>query len=254
MKMRRSILIVGFTGLFAFTSCQDNNRQNDTDNVELENFDNQEVMMDQNRMERNNNSVSARIQDDQELSTFSQGMTRAELDDDFREGEGPYTIFAPSNVAYDELSQEERNQFENIDSARAGASMHYLVVKDELTSDELRQEIRKANGKYSLKTMQGEKLTASLQGDKIVLRDASGQTATITETDMDASNGTVHVIDRLLRPGDNTRSQAENKDWNMRNDQMDYEQGDDNTNRNSDNVTDEMNSTNNRNSNNTSDY
>lgn len=232
MKIRKYLMIASFAaGVFTFSSCQDNNRQNDTETVDLENYDNDQNRMDQERMERRNNSISSRIQDDQELSTFSQGMTRAELDDDFREGEGPYTIFAPSNVAYDELSQEERNQFENIDNERAGAGMHYLAIEEELTSDQLRQEIQNANGNYSLTTMQGEQLTASLEGDNIVLRDGSGNTATITETDRDASNGIVHVIDGILKPQDDSQSQAQNKDWNDRNDQMNFEQGDDRENR-----------------------
>lgn len=253
MKTRKSLLIFSFTlGMFAFTSCQDNNRQNEAERVDMEN--NNAEMTEQNRMEqerldRQNNSVSARLEDNQELSTFSQGMTRAELDDDFREGEGPYTIFAPSNVAYDELSQEQREQFNNIQNReRTGAVMHYLAIEDEVTADELRREIENANGNYTLNTMQGEQLTASLDGEDIVLRDASGNTARITETDLDASNGVVHVIDRVLKPGDDTKNQAENKDWNTRNDQMNYERGDDrNMNNNNTDATGTNNTTNDRN-------
>ncbi|GHA46510.1 hypothetical protein GCM10007103_29540 [Salinimicrobium marinum] len=236
-------------GLFAVTSCQDN-RQTDGNSVDLENYENsgttEDNAMEQERLERSDSSISSRIGENQDLSTFSQEMIRAELDDDFRQGEGPYTIFAPSNVAYDELSQEGENQFENIDAERAGASMHYLVINDELTSEELKKEIQEANGSYTMKTMQGEELTATLDGETLVLQDASGNTATITEADMDASNGTVHVINRLLRPSDNTQSEAKNQNWNPRNDQLNYEEGDINNN--------ETNAANNRDSSSTSDY
>ena len=242
MKIRESLYIMSITlGLFAATSCQDN-RQSDGNSVDFGNYDKEETTednaMEQERLERENTSISSMISENQDLSTFSEGMTRAELDDDFRQGEGPYTIFAPSNVAYDELSQEDKNQFENIDAERAGASMHYLVVNDELTSEELKTEIQNANGSYGIKTMQGEELTAAMDGENIVLRDASGNTATITEADMDASNGTVHVINRLLRPSDDTQNAAKNQNWNPRNDQLDYEKGD---------INNKTNSTNNRN-------
>lgn len=242
MKIRESLYIMSITlGLFVAISCQDN-RQSDGNSVDLGNYDKEgtteDNAMEQERQERENTSISSMISENQDLSTFSEGMTRAELDDDFRQGEGPYTIFAPSNVAYDELSQEDKNQFENIDAERAGASMHYLVVNDELTSEELKTEIQNANGSYSIKTMQGEELTAAMDGENIVLRDASGNTATITEADMDASNGTVHVINRLLRPSDDTQNAAKNQNWNPRNDQLDYEKGD---------INNKTNSTNNRN-------
>lgn len=225
-------MMSGFViGFFAFTSCQDNtNRGSGTDGVDLGNYDNTEMTeedtTDVQQMNRDN-SVSDRLQEEQDLSTFSEGMNRAELSDDFEEGEGPYTIFAPSNVAYDELSQEEKNQFENIEETeRAGASMHYLVVEEHLSSADLREEIRNANGAYSLTTMQGEQLTASIDGNDIILKDATGSTARITETDLDAANGTVHVVDKVLRPHDNTRNDARTRDWNDRNDQMNWEEGD----------------------------
>ena len=53
---------------------------------------------------------------------------------------------------------------------------------------------------YTLTTVNGAELTAMLEGGNVVLRDATGNTATVTQTDIDASNGVIHVIDTVLMP------------------------------------------------------
>lgn len=221
METRKYLVISGFVlSMFAFASCQDNNRQKKTEDVEMADPE----ITNRERMKPEDNTVSARIEDDEELSTFSTGMTRAELTDDFSQGEGPFTIFVPNNVAYERLSQEERDEFR--DPASAGAGTNYLVVERNFPSDSLRQSINNVGGDLEMITMQGERLVATLEGDSIVLKDDRGNTATIIGTDREAFNGIVHVIDRVLRPVDVTRNEAANRnttrtDGNMENENPD---------------------------------
>lgn len=203
MKREKLILMlmVAF-GLFAFTACQDNNRQNQ---AESERDEMVSPTGDQDRVSQNQNDFSARIEGDEEISTFSMGMTRAELTDDFAEGEGPYTVFAPDNAAYDKLSQEERQRIEaSIKSA--GSSTNYLVVNRELPEDQLRESIQNVGGDLELITLQGERLIANLDGEDIVLRDGRGNTATIKRADSGESDIIVHVIDNVLQPEDIDRN------------------------------------------------
>ena len=60
--------------------------------------------------------------------------------------------------------------------------------------------IKKGGGKATLKTVQGEDLTASMSGSNIILTDAKGGTSTITTADVMQSNGVIHVIDTVLMP------------------------------------------------------
>ena len=60
--------------------------------------------------------------------------------------------------------------------------------------------ITKGKGKVELVTVAGGKLTASLAGGKVVLTDEKGGSATVTATDLKASNGVIHVIDAVLLP------------------------------------------------------
>jgi uncharacterized surface protein with fasciclin (FAS1) repeats len=60
--------------------------------------------------------------------------------------------------------------------------------------------IKKGGGKATLKTVQGEDLTATMSGGHIMLTDAKGGTATVTTADVFQSNGVIHVIDTVLMP------------------------------------------------------
>lgn len=209
MRTRNYLMILTFLfGFFAVVSCQDNNRQ--AEEPETNEYDADGVVetdrMDENVMDRTGNTVSDRLAEEEETSTFTAGMTRAELRDDFSEGEGPFTIFAPTNVAYEKLQGEERAEFE--DPEMAGAGTNYHVVERYLPSDSLRQSLNDVGGEMELITMQGERIVATMQGNDIVLRDGRGNTATVTETDKEAVNGIVHVIDGVLRPLDITRNDA----------------------------------------------
>ncbi|WP_424495009.1 fasciclin domain-containing protein [Salinimicrobium sp. GXAS 041] len=183
--------------IFVLTSCQDKNSKNEM--VEEEGG----VRMDEIETNEVEDNVYQRLSEEEDLREFSAGMTRAGLSDDFSEGEGPFTIFAPANVAFDGLAEAEKGEYQDSDNVRANlARMYYLVVERELPAAELRQAINDVGGDMELITMQGERLIASIEGEKIVLKDGLGNTATITQPDRNASNGVVHIIDGILRPQD----------------------------------------------------
>ena len=84
-----------------------------------------------------------------------------------------------------------------IDSAKI---LTYHVVAGKVSSKQLIKMIKKGGGKATLKTVQGEDLTASMMGGKIMLTDAKGGMSTITTADVFQSNGVIHVIDTVLMP------------------------------------------------------
>jgi len=116
-------------------------------------------------------------------------------------GPGPFTVFAPTNDAFaklpagtvDTLVKPENK--ETLDKI-----LTYHVVPGKITSKQLEKLIKKGGGKATLKTVQGEDLTASMSGSNIILTDAKGGTATITTADVMQSNGVIHVIDSVLMP------------------------------------------------------
>ena len=75
------------------------------------------------------------------------------------------------------------------------------MVQGETNAAALTEAIEAAGaGGYELSTVAGGKLTATLEGGKVMLTDAAGNKATVTATDVDASNGVIHVIDTVLMP------------------------------------------------------
>jgi len=114
---------------------------------------------------------------------------------------GPFTVFAPTNAAFDQLpagTVEMLLKPEN--KAALTRVLTYHVVAGKWDSKALAKQISKGKGKAWLKTVSGGNLTAWMDGDKIVLQDEKGGTATVTTADVYQSNGVIHVINAVLMP------------------------------------------------------
>ena len=117
------------------------------------------------------------------------------------EGAGPFTVFAPTNEAFNKLPKgtvETLVKPEN--KATLTSILTYHVVAGKLDSKALAKLIKDGNGKAVLTTVNGEKLTVSMKGNKVVLTDAKGGMSTVTIKDVYQSNGVIHVIDTVVMP------------------------------------------------------
>jgi len=114
---------------------------------------------------------------------------------------GPFTVFAPVNAAFDALpSGTVATLLKPENKGTLTAVLTYHVVPGRLNSKALERMIKKGGGKATLKTVQGGELIATMSGDTISITDAKGGTAKITITNVNQSNGVIHVIDRVLLP------------------------------------------------------
>ena len=117
------------------------------------------------------------------------------------ESAGPFTVFAPTNAAFDRLPKgtvETLVKPEN--KAKLTGILTYHVIAGKLDSKELAMKIKEGNGTAELTTVAGGKLWVMRKGKKIVLKDESGGMATVTIKDVYQSNGVIHVIDHVLLP------------------------------------------------------
>ena len=115
--------------------------------------------------------------------------------------EGPFTVFAPVNAAFDKLPEgtvETLLMEEN--KAQLQGVLTYHVVAGKVNASDLVKMIKKDGGKHTMKTVQGGTLTAMLDGAQVKVMDASGNAATVTIADVNQSNGVIHVIDTVLLP------------------------------------------------------
>jgi uncharacterized surface protein with fasciclin (FAS1) repeats len=115
--------------------------------------------------------------------------------------EGPFTVFAPTNAAFDRLPKGTvEGLLKPGSKAALSGILTYHVVAGKMDAGAVVAAITAGKGKAVLTTVNGAKLTATLEGDKVVLTDSKGGTATVTAKDLMATNGVVHVIDTVLMP------------------------------------------------------
>ncbi|EEX13649.1 beta-Ig-H3/fasciclin [Citreicella sp. SE45] len=116
-------------------------------------------------------------------------------------GEGPFTVFAPTDAAFDMISDESLSQLmmdEN--KAQLAKILTCHVVATSAMSDAIAGMIADDGGMHPVPTVGGCTLQAKMDGDEITLTDEQGRTATVTIADVKQSNGVIHVIDRVLLP------------------------------------------------------
>jgi uncharacterized surface protein with fasciclin (FAS1) repeats len=117
------------------------------------------------------------------------------------QGEGPFTVFAPTNEAFAKLPEgtvETLLKPENKDQLTKILTCH--VVGKAVMSDALNKMIADDGGKHPVPTLGGCTLQASYEGDMVKLTDETGNVATVTIADVAQSNGVIHVIDSVMLP------------------------------------------------------
>jgi len=115
------------------------------------------------------------------------------------EGPGPFTVFAPTNEAFAKIPKATLAAVGN-DPALLKKVLTYHVVAGKMDSSAIAAAIKAGGGKATLKTVEGDNLTADMEDGKLVLTDAKGGKATVTIADVYQSNGVIHVINSVLMP------------------------------------------------------
>ena len=116
-------------------------------------------------------------------------------------GDGPFTVFAPNNAAFDKLPAGTVDGLlkpESLDKLKSILTYH--VVSGKFDAATVIDAINKNNGKYTVTTVQGGTIVLSLKDGKVMLTDAKGGTSTVVLTDVPASNGVIHAIDTVVMP------------------------------------------------------
>jgi len=120
---------------------------------------------------------------------------------DTLKGAGPFTVFAPTNAAFDALpagtvatllKPEMKGDLSTV--------LTYHVVPGKLDAAALMAMISDGGGKAMLTTVQGGMLTAMKSGNGVSITDAKGNSARVTTANVYQSNGVIHVVDKVLMP------------------------------------------------------
>ncbi|MFD1096690.1 fasciclin domain-containing protein [Salegentibacter chungangensis] len=197
IKLFTLLLIAGFT----LASCGDNKKEEE-EKARMEKMEAEraaEMKAEKERMEMESNSIAAKAMETDTLSTLVSALKSAQLAETFKTEEGPYTVFAPTNAAFEKVDKATLDTLmKKENSQKLATLLKYHVVEDEVMAADLVQLIDDNEGEYEITTLDGGKLTAMKDGENVVLKDENGNTATIVQTDIDASNGVIHLIDGVV--------------------------------------------------------
>ncbi len=144
------------------------------------------------------NSVMSRLIVIPESKKTARYIVTANMADLLSNENGPFLIFAPSDRAIESLPLEQLKFYsdqQNLSKLQDILKSH--IVKSDLNNDTLLKLIKK-DGKVKLKTLDGENLIISEADGKMIIADEKGGSAIIVKSDVQASNGQVFIIDRIL--------------------------------------------------------
>lgn len=115
--------------------------------------------------------------------------------------DGPFTVFAPTNAAFDKLPKgtvETLLKPEN--KGMLTTVLTYHVAAGKWSAKDIMDAVKKGKGKYTFKTVSGGSLTAWMKGKDLYITDENGNSAKITIADVNQKNGVIHVIDSVVTP------------------------------------------------------
>lgn len=136
----------------------------------------------------------------EDFSTLVTALKAADLVSALQ-GDGPFTVFAPTNSAFNKIDSNTLSSLLESDNKEALANiLKYHVVAGKLSATDVVAALKEGNGKVELKALNGEVLTVMQKDEKIWLMDGKGNYSEIVATDVMAGNGVIHVIDTVVMP------------------------------------------------------
>lgn len=135
-----------------------------------------------------------------DFSTLVAAVKAADLVETLK-SDGPFTVFAPNNVAFDKLPDGTVATLlkpENKETLTAILTYHVLAGK--VMATDVVKAIKDNGGSFKAKTVQGGEITVALSGKDVMLTDAKGNKSKVIITDVAASNGVIHAIESVIMP------------------------------------------------------
>jgi uncharacterized surface protein with fasciclin (FAS1) repeats len=192
--MNKLILSLSVIAMIAFTSCKNNESE------EKEAAEQEEAVVETENVMVDEQTIVEIAVGNENFSTLVTALTAAGLVETLS-SEGPFTVFAPTNDAFGKLPEgtvptlvmpENKEMLSGI--------LTYHVVSGEFMAADVVNAINENGGSFTIPTVQGEELIATLEGESLILTDANGNKSTVVLADVDASNGVIHAVSSVLMP------------------------------------------------------
>lgn len=136
----------------------------------------------------------------EDFSTLVAALKAADLVSALQ-GDGPFTVFAPTNSAFGKIDKSTLNSLLEPKNKKALTNiLTYHVIPSQLMASDVVAALKKGKGKVEVKALNGSVLTVMSKDGKIWLKDQNNNYSEIVATDVKASNGVIHVIDTVVMP------------------------------------------------------
>jgi uncharacterized surface protein with fasciclin (FAS1) repeats len=198
MKILKTLSVFAFAALL-FASCANTKKENtmttDSESTVVE--ESQEMAMSDTEVQPNIVEVAV---GNENFSTLVAAVKAAGLVETLS-GNGPFTVFAPTNDAFGKLPEGTvENLLKPENKSTLTGILTYHVVSGNYGASAVIDAINKNNGKFTVNTVNGGPITLSLKDGKVMLTDANGGMSTVIMADVAASNGVIHAIDSVVMP------------------------------------------------------
>ncbi|WP_282079454.1 fasciclin domain-containing protein [Aquimarina algiphila] len=116
-------------------------------------------------------------------------------------GDGPFTVFAPTNDAFAKIDAKTLNSLlEPANKQKLTSILTYHVISGKLAAEDVVNALKEGKGKVELTTLSGAKINVIKKDGKIWLKDQNGKYSQIVKTDVMANNGVIHIISDVVMP------------------------------------------------------
>lgn len=192
----RYLLICLFGILLVIAGCKNEGKENSSEPELKQKTEKTPLTIEENKQV---NSVLTKAMVTPELKTFVSMVITAEQSDMLSKSEGPYTVLAPSMKAFKSLDETRMKFLLNpVNKEVLVTLIKSHIITGTLDSATLVQNIKSANGSYKIVTQSGATYQATMEGTDIVITDVKGTKAVIGKSDIQGSNGVLHVLDAVL--------------------------------------------------------
>ena len=192
MKTRNLFMAVAIIGLFATTSCKTSKTEEPKEETVAMVADVVETVQTPNIV-----GVAA---SNENFTTLVAAVKAAGLVETLSSA-GPFTVFAPTNAAFAKLPEGTvATLLQPENKATLTSILTYHVVSGKFDATAVVEAIKANNGAFTITTVQGGKLVASLMEGNVLLKDEKGNMSTVVIADVAASNGVIHAIDSVVMP------------------------------------------------------
>ena len=198
--MKRTIAVTGAIGLAVFMGACATDDGDDTTADATTTMTTEETTVEETTVEETDDADAAEGNIVEtavaagDFTTLTQALEAAGLVETL-EGPGPFTVFAPTDEAFEALPPEQLDELMADPTGDLAQILQFHVIEGEVTAD----AVLDMDGEM-VPTLQGTEFTVMVDGENVMLVDGAGNQINVIETDLDATNGVIHAIDGVMMP------------------------------------------------------